>query len=106
METANHSDQSATLLAPRSALEAPPVNSLGSGVAAGLSATEGMEDQALVPVGVPVAAKERERILGKRDGVVRAAFAGAYMHKHRPRVHVVDGECECFAEAQSTGRDG
>ena len=56
-------------------------------------------------MGAPVTAKKCQRILGKRDGAVLAAFAGAYMQEHGPRVDVVNGESERLAETQSTGVD-
>ena len=55
-----------------------------------------------MPVGAPVATKKREGIVGKRHGAIFAAFAGAYMEKHRLCVDVVDSKSERFAEADTT----
>ena len=69
------------------------------------SPAESREEKRGMPVGTPVAAKEREGLFGKRHGAILAAFTGAYMEKHRPRVDVVDGESERLAEAEATGID-
>lgn len=69
------------------------------------SPAESGEQKRGMAVGAPVAAKKFQRILGTGDGAVLAAFAGAYMHEHRPRVDVVDCQSERFAETQSTGVD-